>query len=135
MPIARGLIALVFVLDAADAAVWLAEVVPRLSGLPLLTVGVVVLRALVGSVEVVSIGLLWGNRPSATAMASTGLIGAALVTTLIVGLGLAPSDIPPAARTPAVIVYWVVAIIGLAAVSADRWRRPDARGRNRRARR
>jgi hypothetical protein len=105
----RGLIAIFFVLDAGDTVAWLAGVIPGVVAVGVTALGLVAVRGLVGSVEAISAWLLVRNEPAARALSIVALVGAASVTTLIVGLGLAPSDVPPGARGYVVAVYWVIA--------------------------
>jgi hypothetical protein len=107
--IGRGLVAIFFVLDAADTAVWLAGVIPGMATISATAFGLVAVRGLVGSVEVIAAWLLVRRAAAARPLSIVALIGAASVTTLVVGLGLAPSDVPPGARGPVVAVYWVIA--------------------------
>jgi hypothetical protein len=108
----RGLVAVFFIVDAADTAVWLAGVVPEAATLDGPALGLVVARGLVASVEAIAVWLLVRNAPAARPLSIAAVIGAAILTTLIVGLGLAPSDIPPGVRIDVVAAYWLVAVVG-----------------------
>jgi hypothetical protein len=105
----RGLVTIFFIVDAADTVVWLAGVIPGAAAIGATALGLVALRGLVGSVEAISAWLLVRNEPAARPLSIGALIGAASVTTLIVGLGLAPSDVPPGARGYVVAAYWLIA--------------------------
>ncbi len=105
----RGLAATFFVLDAADTAAWLASVIPETATLDGRALGLLVARGLVASVEAIAAWLLVRNAPTARPLAAVAVIGAATLTTLIVGLGLAPSDVPPGARGFLVAMYWLIA--------------------------
>ena len=117
----RGLAAIFFVLDAADTAVWLASVIPETAALDGRALGLVVARGLVASVEAIAAWLLVRNAPTARPLAIAAVIGAATLTTLIVGLGLAPSDVPPGARGSLVAMYWLIAAVAIyySAFAAD----------------
>jgi hypothetical protein len=116
----RGLVAIFFIVDAADTVAWLAGVIPETAALDGTAIGLVVLRALVGSVEAIAAWLLVRNAPAARPLSIVAVIGAASLTTLIVGLGLAPSDIPPGVRIDVVAAYWLVAVFGTGLA----WRQP-----------
>jgi hypothetical protein len=109
----RLLVAIVLVLDAGDTVAWLAGVIPEAAAIGAMALGLVVIRGLVGSVEAISGWLLLRNEPAARPLSIAALLGAASVNTLIVGLGLAPSDVPPGARSPVVAAYWLIAAAGI----------------------
>jgi hypothetical protein len=119
--IGGGLVAIFFVLDAADTVAWLAGVIPGMAAVGAIAFGLVAVRGLVGSVEAIAAWLLVRNEPAARPLSIVALIGAASVTTLIVGLGLAPSDVPPGVRGYLVATYWLIAAaaIGWSASGAD----------------
>jgi len=98
-----------FILDAGDTVVWLAGVIPGAAAIGVSAFGLVAVRGLVGSLEAISAWLLVRNAPAARPLSIVALVGAATVTTLIVGLGLAPSDVPPGARSVVVAAYWLIA--------------------------
>jgi hypothetical protein len=105
----RGLVATFFILDAGDTVAWLAGVIPGVAAIGVTAFGLVAIRGLVGSIEAISAWLLIRNEPAARPLSIVALVGAAIVTTLIVGLGLAPSDVPPGVRGYVVAAYWLVA--------------------------
>lgn len=112
MRVGRWLIALFLLVDVIDTIVWLDGIIPEARGLGWLALALVLARALVGSVEGMAAWLLIRREPPARLLASAGLAGAAILTTLNVGLGLAPSDIPPGTRAVVVGVYWGAAAVG-----------------------
>jgi hypothetical protein len=122
----RGLVAIFFVLDAGDTVAWLSGVIPGVAAAGVTALGLVAVRGLVGSVEAISAWLLVRNEPAARPLSIVALIGAAGVTTLIVGLGLAPSDVPPGARGYLVATYWLIAAAGAGLVWRQPPRPPDA---------
>lgn len=93
--------------------VWLAGVIPGAAAIGVTAFGLVAVRGLVGSVEAISAWLLVRNEPAARPLSIVALIGTAILTTLIVGLGLAPSDVPPGARGLLVAIYWIVAAVAI----------------------
>ena len=117
----RGLVAIFLVLDAGDTVAWLAGVIPGVGAVDVTAFGLVAVRGLVGSVEAIAAWLLVRNEPTARPLSIVAVIGAASVTTLIVGLGLAPSDVPPGARGYVVAVYWLIAAVAIyySAFAAD----------------
>jgi hypothetical protein len=110
MRIRRGLVAAVLLLDTADTVAWLVHVIPDSPTFQASALALVVLRGLVASLEAVSAWLLLREEPAGRPLSVAGLFGAAVLTTLIVGLGLAPSDVPPGARMVLVAVYWAAAV-------------------------
>jgi hypothetical protein len=108
----RGIVALFFILDAGDTVAWVAGVLPEVAAIGVTAFGLVAVRGLVGSVEAIAAWLIVRNEPAARPLSIVALIGAASVTTLIVGLGLAPSDVPPGARGSVVAAYWLAAVVG-----------------------
>jgi hypothetical protein len=112
--VGRWLVTLFLALDGVDTVVWIGGVIPEVHGLGGLALALVISRGLVGSIEGTSAWLrLRGERP-ARVLSIVGLVGAAILTTLIVGLGLAPSDTPPGTREIVVAVYWAAAVAGIA---------------------
>ncbi|HEY6359052.1 MAG TPA: hypothetical protein VIX35_12445 [Vicinamibacterales bacterium] len=116
----RGLAAIFFVLDAADTAAWLVSVIPETATLDGRALSLVVARGLVASVEAIAAWLLTRNAPAARPLSIVAVIGAATLTTLIVGLGLAPSDVAPGVRIGVVTAYWLIAVVGTGLA----WRQP-----------
>jgi hypothetical protein len=110
MRLRRGLVAVVLLLDAADTVAWLAHVIPDSPTFTVTTLVVVGLRSLAASVEAMAGWLLVRDAPAGRPLAIAGLVGAAILTTLIVGAGLGPSDIPPGVRMDVVLAYWVGAV-------------------------
>jgi hypothetical protein len=109
----RGFVAIFLILDVGDTVAWLAGVIPGAAAIGMSALGLVVARGLVGSVEAISAWLLFRDEPAARPLSIVALIGAAILTTLIVGLGLAPSDVPPGARGLLVAIYWLVAAVAI----------------------
>jgi hypothetical protein len=110
MRIRRGIVAVFLLLDAADTVAWLAQVIPDSPALNATALACVMVRGLVASAEAMAAWLLFREEPAARPLAIAGLFGAALLTTLIVGIGLGPSAVPPGARWDVVAAYWIAAV-------------------------
>jgi hypothetical protein len=106
--LARILLGGFFLVDAADAAAWLAGIAHEVGSFDALALAVTVLRALTGSVEFIAIALLVRGDASARPLSIAAAASTALVTTAIVGLGWAPSDVPPGTRPVVVVGYWLI---------------------------
>jgi hypothetical protein len=104
----RILLGACFLVDAADTAAWLAGIAHEIGSFDALALAVTVFRALTGSVEFIAIALLIRGEASARRISIAAAASTALVTTAIVGLGWAPSDVPPGTRSVVVIGYWLI---------------------------
>jgi hypothetical protein len=71
---------------------------------------VVVARAVVGALQLISGWLLFGARPPAVPIARIAVVSSAVVTTVGIGGRLAPTDLDPAFRWYAVAAYWAYAL-------------------------
>jgi hypothetical protein len=105
------IISLLLLVDAVDTVVYLDRVLPSAASLPTLALWLIALRLVAGALEARAGWLLWRDRPAGRPLALVALIGAATLTTLIVGLGLGPSAMAPRSRLPVVACYWVVALV------------------------
>ena len=106
----RGVVAVVLLIDAADTLAWLAQVIPDSLTFSATTLAFVMVRGLVASAEAMAAWLLFRQEPAARPLAIAGLFGAAVLTTLIVGVGLGPSEVPPGVRWDVVAAYWIAAV-------------------------
>ena len=111
----RLLMAVLLLGEAGLTAVWLSgqlSVLGIYGSVELLMTG---LRAVVAAL-LCAAGFMWiRGRTSAPAFTCVALLSSAVLLTLTLGLGLAPTSVFPAFRWPVVMGYWTYALaIGLA---------------------
>ena len=106
----RGLLAFLLIAEALSTAFWIAGIVPKLASHDALVVSVVVLRGLVGALQLGSGAFLLAGRPAATVLAQFALISSAVLNMLEIGFGFAPTSLEPMYRWPIVALYWVYAL-------------------------
>ena len=116
MKIFRTIIAVVLLFDVVDTVAWLASIMGEGLTLDPLALVIVFARAAVGGLEAVAAWHLLRGRRSAAFLTRLAVIGAAVLTTLILGFGLAPSDLPPGERSLVVAITWIVAVVAVLAV-------------------
>lgn len=102
------------VLDAADTVAWLSGILPEIGHLGFVATVLVVFRTLTASAEGMAAWLVIRRAPAMHVFVVGSLVAAAVLTTLIVGFGLAPTDIPPGTNRIVVAFYWAVAAAALA---------------------
>jgi hypothetical protein len=92
---------------------WLSTLLPEFGHLGALATALVVFRALTASVEGMAAWLVVTRAPTARVFLVGSAIAAAVLTTLIVGYQLAPTDVPPVTNQLVVAAYWLVALVTL----------------------
>ena len=95
---------------------WVAGVGPSAAALDPLGLVIVIARAITGGVEAMAAWQLLSGGAAAKPMALLSTASAALLTTLVVGRGLAPSNVMPGMRIDVVAWYWVVFVVALLAL-------------------
>lgn len=106
----RGLLAVLLIAEALNTALWIAGLVPVLAAHDALAVVMIVLRGLVGALQLASGSFLIGGRPSASVLAQLALGLSAVLVTFEVGLRFAPTSLDPTYSWPIVVIYWVYAL-------------------------
>jgi hypothetical protein len=105
------LLALAFLWETLRTAAWLGRI---LSLAPVYDAPVFVLagaRAMVATVQISAAWMLWRGAPPGRRFAQTAVLLSALLLTLEVGVGLAPSSVPPGQRVLVVAAYGAYAIV------------------------
>jgi hypothetical protein len=113
------LIALLLVVEGLSTGLWIARLVPRLSGFDAFVVVLMVMRGLVGAMQLTGGVFLLGRRAAAVTLSRWALIASAILTTLEIGERLAPSGLVPSLRWPLVGAYWIYALGAVAYLGRD----------------
>ena len=100
-------------LEGLGSGVRFTQVVPLFAAYRPLTIGMLVLRALVGVLQFAGGWTLNGRRPVGRAIARSSLVASAVLTTLELGFRLAPTSLFPSYRWPVVAIYWLYALAGV----------------------
>jgi hypothetical protein len=109
----RAIVGVLLIFDAIDTVVWVTRVLPGAAALDPLALLLVVARAITGGVEAMAAWQLLRGGPAARPLALLAAASAATLTTLVVGLGLAPSNVMPGMRIDVVAWYWLVFVVVL----------------------
>jgi hypothetical protein len=104
------LIALLLIVEGVSTGLWIARLVPRLSAFDALVVVLMVVRGLIGAMQLAGGVFLMGRRPAAVTLSQWALIASATLTTFEIGERMAPSNLVPTLRWPLVGAYWIYAI-------------------------
>lgn len=104
------LIALLLIVEGLSTGLWIARVVPMLSVLGALVIGLMLARGLIGAMQLAGGVFLLGRRPAAVTLSQWALIGSATLTTFEIGERLVPTNLVPSLRWPLVGAYWVYAL-------------------------
>ncbi len=109
----RRLLGFVLLLEAALAALATLRAVPSLPGYDAIANIVILARAAVGALQLAGGLMLVERKPPGPALARAALLASAVVTMLVVGLRLAPSDVYYWIRWQFVASYWAYVLVGI----------------------
>jgi hypothetical protein len=104
------LLALLLIVEGLSTGLWIARLVPRLSGQDAVVVGLLAIRGLVGAMQLAGGVFLMGRREAAVTLSQWALIASATLTTFEIGERMAPTHLVPSLRWPLVCAYWVYAL-------------------------
>ena len=104
------LLALLLIVEGVSTGLWIAKLVPRLSTYDTLAIALMVVRGLVGAMQLAGGVFLMGRRPAAVTLSQWALIASATLTTFEIGERIAPTSLVPGLRWPLVGAYWVYAL-------------------------
>jgi len=104
------LIAVLLTAEGLSTGLWIAKLVPRLGGYDRIVVALLVLRGLVGGLQLAGAACLVGRRPAGVRLSRWALLASAALTTLEIGARLAPGYVAPGLRWPLVAAYWIYAV-------------------------
>lgn len=107
----RLVLAGLLILESLVTAMRVADLLAALPGHDAVAVALILARGLCGAIQFTGGWLLTTRRPAASVIAGWALILTAALTTLDVGLQLAPSSIYPWWRWQVVCGYWVYALV------------------------
>jgi xanthine/uracil permease len=114
----RNPVSACLLLEGLATGVRAATRIPVLIFYPPLTLGIVLVRVGVALAQFTSGWMLINERPAGPVFGQLTYAASALLVTVEIGLGLAPTSLFPAYRWPAVALYWLYAA---AAIAALRW--------------
>jgi hypothetical protein len=103
-------IALLLIVEGLSSGLRTVQRLPVLIHYPGLTPGVVLLRAAVAVAQFTGGWTLLAGRPFGPTAATWVYVASAVLVTLEIGIGLAPTSLFPAYRWPAVALYWLYAL-------------------------
>jgi hypothetical protein len=108
----RVVIAILLIGESLLTGTWIAGRVSVLAAYPLVVVGLVLLRGLVGAWQFAGGYVLLVRRahPAGAELAAWSLIASAALLTIEIGAGLSPSSLFPSYRWPVIGAYWAYAI-------------------------
>ena len=109
----RFLLAALLVAESLARAVRLAALLPALAGYDATAVLLILAGGLVAALQFSSGWMLAARRPPAAVLARWAFLGAAIVITLTVGFGLAPTAVYPWWRWQVTGGYWAYAIVAV----------------------
>jgi hypothetical protein len=104
------LLASFLIAESLFGGVRVAGLVPRLSGYDDVAVALILARGLLGAVQFMGGWLLATRRPQGFVLAQWAFVGAAAITPLDVGLGLAPTGVYAWLRWPVTLGYMAYAL-------------------------
>jgi hypothetical protein len=107
------LLGLILIVEAALAGLSVLRSLPALPGYDAIAVALILAGGAVGALQAASGVLLLERKPQGRALGQTALVLSAVLTTLIVGVRLAPSDIYYWIRWEFTAGYWTYALIGI----------------------
>jgi len=104
------LLAFLLIAESLFHARYVAGLLPVLAGYDVVAVVLIVARGLIAALQFMGGWTLATSRPAARPLASTALIAAAALTTLDVGLDLAPTSVYHWLRWQVTGGYWAYAL-------------------------
>jgi hypothetical protein len=107
------LLGAILIVEAMLAILSTLRSLPDLPGYDAITIVLVLAGAAVGALQMTSGVLLFERKPSGPPLGQAALLFSAVLTTLVVGFRLAPSDVFYWIRWEYVAGYWVYVLIGI----------------------
>ena len=108
-----ALLGLVLIAEAAFAGLSVLRSLPALPGYDAVAVSLILAGGGVGALQAASGVLLLDKKDPGPVLGQAALLMSAILTTLVVGLRLAPSDIYYWIRWEYVAGYWTYALVGI----------------------
>jgi hypothetical protein len=110
--ILRVVIAILLIGEGLLTGTWIAGRLPALAAYPLVVIGLVLVRGLVGAWQFAGgyLLLLRRGHPAGAVLAAWSLIASAALLTIELGAQLSPSSLFPSYRWPVLGAYWAYAI-------------------------
>jgi hypothetical protein len=105
-PIAASLLAI----EGALGALWVAGRLPLIASTDPGPLVVILVRAVAGALQLTGAWLLFERRDAAVPIARIAILASAAVTTVGIGLRVAPTNLDPALRWYFVGAYWAYAL-------------------------
>ena len=109
----RRLLSVLLLLESLAAGVYVARLVPALPGHDFSVIVVILARGVVGTLQFAAGWMLATRRLPGVPLARLAFASSAVVTTLAVGLNLAPTGVYPWWRWQFTGGYWVYALAAL----------------------
>jgi hypothetical protein len=113
--------AFILILEGLSSAVRFLTRVSVFGVYPPVTLAFIGARLLVAAQQFAAGWMVLGRRPFGPTFARWVLVQSALLHTLTLGFGLAPTSIFPAYRWWAVGAYWIYALLGVVIFRSKRW--------------
>lgn len=113
-------LAFLLIAEAIFNGLYVAGLIGALPGHDTIVVVFIFARGILAALQFSGGWTLAERRPSGIALARTALVAGALLTTLDVGLNLAPTSVPYWYRWHATTVYWVYALVAVWYLSKQR---------------
>jgi hypothetical protein len=109
----RRLLGLILVGEAALAGLSVAQSLPALPGYDAISIALILAGGAVGALQAASGLLLLERKPQGAALGQASLVSSAILTVLVVGFRLAPSDVYYWLRWRFVAGYSAYALVGM----------------------
>ena len=109
----RRLLGLILVAEAALAGLSVAQSLPALPGYDAIPIALILAGGAVGALQAASGLMLLERRPQGAALGQASLVLSTILTLLVVGLRLAPSDVYYWLRWKFVAGYSAYALVGI----------------------
>src|SRR5262245_33937814 len=107
--VVRRVIGGILIVEAAIAGLATLQAIPALAGYDPIAIVLILAGAAIGALQLISGVQLLEQRASGPTLATTALALSAIVTTMVVGFRLAPSDVYYWYRWQFVAGYWIYA--------------------------
>ncbi|HEX7780084.1 MAG TPA: hypothetical protein VF424_12625 [Vicinamibacterales bacterium] len=109
----RRLLGVILIGEAALAGFSVTQSLPALPGYDAISIALILAGGAVGALQAVSGLMLLEGRPQGAALGQASLVLSAILTLLVVGFRLAPSDVYYWLRWKYVAGYLVYAVVGM----------------------
>jgi len=103
------ILSLLLIAEGVWTLVWLTQLLSSLGWRDKSSVAVILMRGIVGAMQLSTGWGLASRRPSAVSLARWVLLCSAGLLTIEIGGRLTPTDLDPTYRWPVVIAYWLYA--------------------------